>query len=46
MEGKTISALFDLFEDYEGGSLTPIKEMVGAKFTWDEIKLYQASLLI
>jgi len=46
MEGKTISALFDLFEDYEGGSLTPIKEMVGAKFTWDEIKLFQASLLI
>jgi hypothetical protein len=41
------NALCDLFEDhYEGGSLTPLKEQVGDKYTWDELKLYQASLLI
>ena len=46
MEGKKISALYDLFEEYDGGSLTPLKEQAGSKFTWDEIKLYQASLLV
>lgn len=46
MDKKQISALYDLFDDYDGGSLTPLKEIAGNKFTWDEIKLYQASLLI
>tara|TARA_R110002072_G_scaffold303031_1_gene491523 strand:- start:23115 stop:25412 length:2298 start_codon:yes stop_codon:yes gene_type:complete len=46
MEGKKISALFDLFEEYDGGSLSPLKEQVGSKFSWDELKLYQASLLV
>ena len=46
MEGEKISALYDLFEEYEGGSLTPMKDKIGNKFTWDELKLYQASLMI
>ena len=46
MDGKKISALFDLFEEYDGGSMTPLKEIAGNKFTWDELKLYQASLLV
>ncbi len=46
MEGKKISALHDLFDEYEGGSLTPLKDKVGNKFTWDELKLFQASLLV
>ncbi len=46
MEAKKISALYDVFEEFEGGSLTPLKTKVGDKFTWDEIKLYHASLLV
>jgi len=46
MDSKMISALFDLFEEYDGGSLSPLKEQVGGKFSWDELKLYQASLLV
>jgi len=46
MENKKINALFDLFEEYDGGSLSDLKTQVGSKFTWDELKLYQSSLLI
>ena len=46
MDAKMISALYDLFEEYDGGSMTPLKEIAGNKFTWDELKLYQASLLV
>ncbi|XOV66146.1 MAG: helix-turn-helix domain-containing protein [Fluviicola sp.] len=47
MDKEKRNALYDLFEDhYEGGSLTPLKEQVGDQYTWDELKLYQASLLI
>lgn len=47
MSKEKRNALYDLFEDhYEGGSLTPLKDLVGDKFTWDELKLYQASLMI
>ncbi|MFZ9028954.1 MAG: helix-turn-helix domain-containing protein, partial [Crocinitomicaceae bacterium] len=46
MEAKRINELYDIFEEYDGGSLTPLKEQVGKKFTWDELKLYRASLLI
>lgn len=47
MDKDKRNALYDLFEDnYEGGSLTPLKSLVGDDFTWDELKLYQASLLI
>ena len=47
MDKEKRNALYDLFEDhYEGGSLTPLKDHVGDEFTWDELKLYQASLLV
>lgn len=44
---EKISALYDAFDEhYEGGSLTALKDAVGTTFTWEELKLYQASLLI
>jgi len=46
MDGKKISVLYDVFEEYDGGSMTPLKDKVGNKFTWDELKLYQSSLLV
>jgi len=47
MNKEMRNALYDLFEDhYEGGSLTPLKDHVGDDYTWDELKLYQASLLV
>lgn len=46
LEADRINKLYDIFEEYDGGSLTPLKEQVGKKFTWDELKLYRASLLI
>jgi len=46
MDGKMINALSDIFDEYEGGSLSPLKEQVGSKYSWDELKLYQASLLV
>lgn len=45
MDEKRISQLADYFGDYEGSSLTPLKEKLGNKVTWDELKLYQASTL-
>jgi hypothetical protein len=47
MDKEKRNALNDLFEDnYEGGSLTPLKDIAGDQFTWDELKLYQASLMM
>ena len=47
MDKDKRNALYDLFEDnYEGGSLTPLKDLAGDDFTWDELKLYQASLMV
>jgi hypothetical protein len=46
MEGERISQLEDLFSGYEGTSLKPLKERAGTDFTWDELKLYQASTLL
>lgn len=46
MDKKKISGLYDLFDEYDGGSLSPLKELAGNNYSWDEIKLYQASLLI
>lgn len=41
------NALYDLFEEhYEGGSLTPLKNLVGDEYSWEDLKLYQASLMI
>ncbi len=46
LNSKRINALSDLFDNYDGGSLGELKEKVGKKFTWDELKLYRASLII
>ncbi|GAB5417236.1 MAG: helix-turn-helix domain-containing protein [Crocinitomicaceae bacterium] len=47
MDKEKRNALYDLFEDnYEGGSLSPLKDLAGDQFTWDELKLYQASLML
>jgi hypothetical protein len=46
LESERINKLSDVFDDYDGGSLTELKEKVGRKFTWDELKLYRASLLV
>lgn len=46
LERDRISALSDVFDQYDGMSLTPLKEKVGNDFTWEELKLYQASLII
>jgi uncharacterized protein YpbB len=40
-----ILILQDLFFEYEGSSLGSLKEKSGDKVTWDELKLYQASLM-
>jgi uncharacterized protein YpbB len=45
MDAKRISELSDLFGDYQGTSLTPLKEQLGDAVTWEELKLYQASTL-
>ena len=42
MSPKRISELEQLFEGFEGNSLNPLKEKLGSKATWDELKLYQA----
>lgn len=47
MDKEKRNALYDLFEEhYSGGSLSPLKDLVGDDFTWDELKLYQASLIV
>lgn len=35
-----------IFKGYEEESLTPLKEIYGEKFTWDELKFYKASLKV
>ncbi len=40
---ERINELTDYFEGYEEESLTPLKEKLGDKVTWDELKLYRAS---
>jgi hypothetical protein len=42
MSPKRISELEQLFQGFEGSSLNPLKEKLGSKATWDELKLYQA----
>jgi uncharacterized protein YpbB len=39
---KRISELESMFEGFTGNSLGPLKEKLGSKATWDELKLYQA----
>jgi uncharacterized protein YpbB len=40
---ERINELTNYFEGYEEESLTPLKEKLGDKVTWDELKLYRAS---
>jgi uncharacterized protein YpbB len=44
MEKDKLKALENAFEDYNEQSLTPLKEQVGDAFSWEELKLYRASL--
>jgi hypothetical protein len=39
---KRIKELESMFEGFTGTSLGPLKEKLGSKATWDELKLYQA----
>jgi hypothetical protein len=45
MSPKRISELATMFEGFEGTSLSPLKEKLGNKVTWEELKLYQAHSL-
>ena len=40
-----IQALAKVFEGYTEATLNPLKEKYGDTFTWDELKLYKASLV-
>lgn len=46
MSNERISELEDMFEDYHELSLTPLKEKLGDAVSWEELKLYKASLII
>lgn len=46
LERYRINELEELFSKYNGMSLTPLKEQVGEEFSWEELKLYQASLIV
>ena len=39
-----LQALSKIFEGYEETSLNPLKEKYGDQFTWDELKMFKASL--
>ena len=44
MNSKKIKALETLFSDFEGGSLSEMKEKAGDKFSFGELRIYKASL--
>ena len=41
---EKIEALSKVFTSYTEESLNPLKDQVGDAFTWDELKIYKASL--
>jgi uncharacterized protein YpbB len=43
---ERIDQLKSAFEAFDGESLTPIKEKYGDEFTWEELRMYRASLII
>jgi uncharacterized protein YpbB len=43
---ERISKLQDYFTDFEGASLSQLKERHGDEVTWEELKLMQASKII
>lgn len=45
MDEEKIRQLAEIVDGYEGTSLGPLKEQVGDRFTWEELKLYQAHKL-
>ncbi len=45
LSAEKIDALALAFEGYEEESLAPLKEKYGDEFTWEDLKLYRASLL-
>jgi uncharacterized protein YpbB len=40
-----IKELEEAFKDFNGESVTPLKEKYGDKFSWDELRLFRMSLL-
>ncbi|MDD2982705.1 MAG: helix-turn-helix domain-containing protein [Crocinitomicaceae bacterium] len=42
---ERIDQLKSAFDGFDGGSVTPIKEKYGDEFTWEELRMYRASLL-
>lgn len=46
MSMDRIRELENYFEDYTENSLTPLKEKLGDKVSWEELKLYRASTII
>jgi hypothetical protein len=36
--------LAEAFKGFEGNSVTELKEKYGEKFSWDELKMFKASL--
>ena len=44
MSEDKLALLVKAFENYTEESLNPLKEQVGDAFSWDELKLYKASL--
>lgn len=43
MHPSRIHELAVMFEGFEGTSLTPLKEKLGNKVSWEELKLFQAA---
>lgn len=41
-----IAELTEAFKGYEEATLNPLKEKYGDKFTWDELKMFKASLSV
>lgn len=39
-----IVELAEAFKGFEGNSVTELKEKYGEKFSWDELKMFKASL--
>jgi hypothetical protein len=46
LDKERITQLRELFRGYQGGALRPLMEASGNAFSWDELKLYQASMII
>lgn len=45
LKEEKIKELEEVFKDFNGESVTPLKEKYGDKFSWDELRLFRMSLL-